>query len=80
MRLEGRNEDKSVTLSPADDCWLQGDPALLRSCIENVVRNAVRYTKPGTEVVIALHRVDENSAPRARISVADHGDGSSGLI
>jgi two-component system, OmpR family, sensor histidine kinase CpxA len=75
VRLEGKNEDKSVMLSPADDCWLQGDPALLRSCIENVVRNAVRYTKPRTEVVIALHRVDTSSAPWARISVADHGDG-----
>jgi two-component system, OmpR family, sensor histidine kinase CpxA len=75
VRLEGKNEEKSVVLSQAADCWLQGDPALLRSCIENVVRNAVRYTKPQTEVAIALQRTEENSLPWARISVLDHGDG-----
>jgi two-component system sensor histidine kinase CpxA len=75
VRVEGKNEEKSVVLSKADDCWLQGDPSLLRSCIENVVRNAVRYTKPQTGVMIALHRVDESRAPWARISVKDHGDG-----
>jgi two-component system, OmpR family, sensor histidine kinase CpxA len=75
VRLEGKNEEKSVLLSPADDCWLQGDPALLRSCIENVVRNAVRYTKPQTEVVIALNRVDKTASHCARIVVSDHGHG-----
>jgi two-component system, OmpR family, sensor histidine kinase CpxA len=75
VRLEGKNEEKPVVLSRADDCWLQGDPALLRSCIENVARNAVRYTKPRTEVLIALHRVEERSALWARIVVSDHGDG-----
>jgi two-component system sensor histidine kinase CpxA len=75
VRLEGKNEEKSVVLSQADDCWLQGDPALLRSCIENVVRNAVRYTKPQTGVIIALNRVDKRGAPSARIQVSDHGNG-----
>jgi two-component system, OmpR family, sensor histidine kinase CpxA len=75
VRLEGKNEGKSIVLSPPDDCWLQGDPALLRSCIENVVRNAIRYTEPQTEVTIALHRVEEGGAPWARIVVSDHGLG-----
>jgi two-component system sensor histidine kinase CpxA len=75
VRVEGKNEEKSVVLSSADDCWLQGDPALLRSCIENVVRNAVRYTEPQTEVVIALNRMDETASHRARIVVSDRGHG-----
>jgi signal transduction histidine kinase len=58
----------------ADDCWMKGDPALLRSCIENVVRNAVHYTKPQTEVTLSLEVVGDNS-DSARILVADHGDG-----
>ena len=40
-RFEVEEDGKSIVISHADDCWLQGDPALLRSCIENVVRNAV---------------------------------------
>jgi two-component system, OmpR family, sensor histidine kinase CpxA len=75
VRVEGKKEEKSVVLSSADDCWLQGDPALLRSCIENVVRNAVRYTEPQTEVVIALNRMDETASHRARIVVSDRGHG-----
>jgi two-component system, OmpR family, sensor histidine kinase CpxA len=73
-RFEGREEGKSVTISRADDCWIAGDPALLRSCIENVVRNAVRYTKPETEVVISVELV-RNGLDSARILVTDRGDG-----
>jgi two-component system, OmpR family, sensor histidine kinase CpxA len=49
-RFEVKEDGKSVLISRADDCWLRADPALLRSCIENVVRNAVHYTRPRTEV------------------------------
>jgi signal transduction histidine kinase len=73
-RFEGREEGKSVVIPRADDCWMKGDPALLRSCIENVVRNAVHYTKPETEVTLSLEVVTEGS-DSARILVADHGDG-----
>jgi two-component system sensor histidine kinase CpxA len=81
--LEGIAEDasfevkeggKSVVISHARNCWLQGDPALLRSCIENVVRNAIHYTKPHTEVVLSLDLVN-NGSDSARIVVADRGDG-----
>jgi two-component system sensor histidine kinase CpxA len=72
-RFEVKEDGKSVLISRADDCWLKGDPALLRSCIENVVRNAVHYTKPRTEVAVSLDF--GGSADSARILVADHGDG-----
>ena len=73
-RFEVQEDGKSVVISRADDCWLKGDPALLRSCIENVVRNAVRHTKPQTEVALSLD-VISNSSHSARILVADRGDG-----
>jgi two-component system, OmpR family, sensor histidine kinase CpxA len=74
-RFEGKKEGKSIVIARADDCWSNGDPALLRSCIENVVRNAVRYTKPHTSVVLTLDLFQDNSSHSARILVADHGDG-----
>lgn len=52
--FEGKEDGKSVTVSHSGDCWTKGDPALLRSCVENVVRNAVHYTKPQTEVFVSL--------------------------
>jgi two-component system sensor histidine kinase CpxA len=73
-RFEVREDGKSVVISRADDCWLKGDPALLRSCIENVVRNAVHYTKPQTEVAVSLV-LECGGSESARILVADHGDG-----
>jgi two-component system sensor histidine kinase CpxA len=74
-RFEGKEEEKSVVIARADDCWLKGDPALLRSCIENVVRNAIHYTKPQTDVMISLDLVTDGGSHSARILVADHGDG-----
>jgi signal transduction histidine kinase len=55
----------------SEPCTTFGSPELLRSAIENVVRNAVNYTTEGSEVEIAL----ENSSGRAEITVRDHGPG-----
>lgn len=71
---EGQNEGKSVAITHADECWINGDSNLLRSCLENVVRNALRYTNSETSVEIALARSDGLSA-MAIITIADHGPG-----
>jgi two-component system sensor histidine kinase CpxA len=73
-RFEVQEDGKSVVICHAEDCWVKGDPALLRSCIENVLRNAVRYTKPQTEVSLSLD-VMLNGSQSARILVADCGEG-----
>lgn len=52
-------------------CRVPGDESLLRSAVENVVRNAVRYTAAGTDVQIDLDVVDTEAV----ISVRDHGPG-----
>jgi two-component system sensor histidine kinase CpxA len=54
-----------------DDCCVQGSGELLRSAVENVVRNAIRYTTPGTAVEIALRCEGKWAA----IVVRDHGPG-----
>jgi signal transduction histidine kinase len=50
---------------------LHGDPELLRRAIENVVRNAIRYAPPESEVDITA----EDSASSVVISVRDRGTG-----
>jgi len=74
-RFEGEKDGKSVVIAQADDCWLNGDPALLRSCIENVVRNAVHYTKPQTGVIIVLNKVNSSREALAHVLVVDRGSG-----
>jgi signal transduction histidine kinase len=49
-----------------------GDEDLLRRAIENVVRNAIFYTSPGTKVEVALSSPDGRSA---RVEIRDHGPG-----
>ena len=39
-----------------DDCVVMGSPSLLHSAIENVVRNAIRYTDEGTKVEVRLEQ------------------------
>jgi two-component system, OmpR family, sensor histidine kinase CpxA len=74
-RFEGQRDGKSVVVTHVETCLLAADPALLRSCIENVVRNAIRHTRQNTEVVISLDKVTIAVAPWAQITVTDHGNG-----
>ena len=73
-RLEGKNENKSVRLDQAEDCRIKCDPNLLRSCLENVVRNALRYTRPGTSVAVRV-LVNGATPPLTEIRIADEGPG-----
>jgi two-component system sensor histidine kinase CpxA len=74
--FEAHSRDCSVKLVQAEDCTTVGNPELLRSAFENVVRNAVRYTTAGSEVEIHLScRLQNGSGARAVITVRDHGPG-----
>ncbi len=48
---------------------------LLSSAIENVVRNAIRYTRDGTEVTITLEQEAQESGGMAKLTVRDFGPG-----
>ena len=59
-----------------DGNWeVRGNASLLHSAIENVVRNAIRYTREGTVVEIELQRMDGPSGSEARVRVTDSGPG-----
>jgi two-component system sensor histidine kinase CpxA len=54
---------------------MSGVPEMLRSAIENVVRNAIRYTPAGTSVDLTLERTNTSGQSKARLRVRDHGPG-----
>jgi two-component system, OmpR family, sensor histidine kinase CpxA len=64
-----------VSADPTDEFLVEGDPELLRSAIENVVRNATRYTAEGTVVEIRLERHTNESGVEAVVRVLDSGPG-----
>ncbi|MFO0555748.1 MAG: ATP-binding protein [Polyangiaceae bacterium] len=61
-----------VALDSAGAAVAHGNRELLRRAVENVLRNALRYTPKGSTVEVSLHEC----APRAtEIVVRDHGPG-----
>ncbi|MBC7908904.1 MAG: HAMP domain-containing protein, partial [Pyrinomonadaceae bacterium] len=72
---EARSRNRTVRVGACDEITLHGIEEMLRSAIENVLRNAVRYTKENTAVEISLSRVREADKEHAVINVRDHGAG-----
>lgn len=69
--FEASAKNCHVEVTGAKDCEIQGSHELLHSAIENVVRNAVRHTPPGSTV-----RADLNcDGKRSRILISDEGPG-----
>ncbi len=73
--FEARSRNRSVQIVTCDECSTAGTEELLRSAVENVVRNAVRYTAEGTQVEIALQARNGAGDHAAVITVRDHGHG-----
>jgi two-component system, OmpR family, sensor histidine kinase CpxA len=69
--FEAKPMRREVKLVRLDHCRVKGSSELLRSAIENVVRNAVRYTAEGTAVEFSLTWHLETAV----LTVRDHGPG-----
>jgi two-component system sensor histidine kinase CpxA len=73
--FEARARDRSVCVVELVPSTISGVPELVRSAIENVVRNAVRHTASGTEIGIWLTVDIVDDYQYAVIKVRDHGKG-----
>jgi signal transduction histidine kinase len=74
--FEAQALGKSVSFERSGSIILRNaDGDALRSACENIIRNAVRFTRPGTDVQIALEINRSAPEPVAVLSVRDHGPG-----
>ncbi len=73
--FEARNRNCRVILYKADECHAVGSPELLHSAVENIVRNAVRYTADQTEVEVRLLCKASAANSEAVVKIRDHGPG-----
>ncbi len=65
-----------VRLEIPDGTWaVRGDASLLHSAIENVVRNAIRYTREGSTVEVHLEKMESGGREEVVVRVTDCGDG-----
>lgn len=64
-----------VIAESGDEFLVEADADLLRSAIENVIRNATRYTADGTTVDVRLARESGANGEEAVVRVSDSGPG-----
>jgi len=70
--FEARACNRRVQFLPVPGLVLWGNREMLRRAVENVVRNAVRYTAQGSTVEVSLERA---AGPQAVLRVRDFGPG-----
>lgn len=71
--FEAASMDRNVQLLECVECRISGASDLIRSAVENVVRNALKYSYPNTAVIIRL--LHEERHETAVILVQDEGPG-----
>ena len=69
--FEGAVKGCKVSITGAAGPWVNGNRELLRSAIENVLRNAVRYSPPGAAVEVAV----EGGSGGLAVTIRDRGPG-----
>ena len=73
--FEARGRKRSAEIIGCDECIMNGSSELLRRAIENVVRNAIKYTAENTSVEISLLQKTGPEGGFAEITVRDKGAG-----
>jgi two-component system OmpR family sensor kinase len=70
-RFEARAANKDLSFRVGSPVTVHGRAELLQRAVENVIRNAVKYTAEASTVEVAL----SSGGARARLVVRDHGPG-----
>jgi two-component system sensor histidine kinase CpxA len=73
--FEVRSNDRGVVTTAGEPLLLKGNKELLRQALENLVRNAARYTAADTVVEISLRKKVTAGRTWAHIEVRDQGPG-----
>lgn len=75
--FEAKSRNRFVAVNIKDAVIVKGNEELIYSAIENIVRNAVFYTREGSTVEIFVNSIQKDGQPFALIKVRDYGDGIS---
>jgi signal transduction histidine kinase len=74
--FEAHSCGKSLRLQAEEDIVIDNaDQQALRSACENILRNAIKFTKPGSEVEVILKTEKTKPLPQAVLLVRDSGPG-----
>ena len=73
--FEARARSCSVFVGPVEACVMTGVTDQIRRAIENVVRNAIRYTKANSQVEVTMRKQGALPSATGLIQVRDYGPG-----
>jgi two-component system, OmpR family, sensor histidine kinase CpxA len=73
--FESGDSHGGVRFTSSGDCRVWGIAELLQSAIENVIRNAVRYTEKETSIEVNMRSENVSATPSIRLTVRDYGPG-----
>jgi two-component system, OmpR family, sensor histidine kinase CpxA len=75
VRYEAEGRHCSIVTTTNSDSAVTGDSDMLRHALENIVRNAIRYSPPGGTVEITIDRQEREGRLDAVLRVTDSGPG-----
>jgi len=70
-RLEALSQQKQLRVKADTTVWVQADPDLLYRALENLIRNAIKFTPALTQVTIELQQHEQ----QVQICISDQGRG-----
>jgi len=75
VQYEASARECRVVTRVLHDSAIYGDPVLLQRALENIIRNAIRYTPESGIIEIDVERIERDGAAFAAVRVTDSGPG-----
>jgi two-component system OmpR family sensor kinase len=73
--IEASNRGCKLKLKTGKSLMVIGDPELLHSCFENILRNAIRYGPDNSTVTITAEGEAANNGKQIIVEISDEGPG-----
>jgi two-component system sensor histidine kinase CpxA len=73
--FEAEQRSCQIRILSQCDCMVQGNPELIYRAIENIVRNAIRYTRQESVVELSMSCEERNGGHMVTLDVSDRGPG-----
>jgi two-component system sensor histidine kinase CpxA len=75
LEYEAAGRRRTLRTSEIQDCTVSGDPVMLQRAVENVVRNAIRYTPEQGVIEIVLRTTHRDGSDFGILVIVDDGPG-----
>lgn len=75
VQYEAAQKTSAITTLIGEDCYVQGDEDLIRSAIENILRNAIRYTPDNGRIHIEVLSAETSGEQFSVVRISDDGPG-----